>query len=204
MLPPALDIDRNHSSPNYSARPLGLPVSIIVLHADADSEVEHSLAWCCSRQSKVSYHYLIGRTGRVYELVSPIYSAWAVGVSRMPDLPSAARYGPSGNPSINGSSISISFGNRNDEKEPFTELELDAGARLVVELRRMRGFVLPIENITTHKAVAVFPIGHPKAGQVGRKTDPDALFDLQAFKNRVRQIESGLWQPPLVSPTPSE
>lgn len=141
-------------SPNHSARRAS--VSAIVLHADASSRVESSLDWVRRAESKVSYHVLIGRNGKVFHVVNPDRKAWHAGVSSM-----------DGVPNVNEFSVGVCLSNRNDGTEPYPITQLGAAADVCAVLCGVYG--IPVERITTHAAVAP-----------ARKTDPRGL-DLAAF-----------------------
>jgi N-acetyl-anhydromuramyl-L-alanine amidase AmpD len=136
-------------SPNFNQRPSGTVINTIVLHADSAPSVASSLSWIRDRKSKVSYHYLIGRHGDVYECVAPNLRAWHAGVSSF-----------RGKGNVNDFSIGVSFGN-NQKGEAFTEAQYQKGAELCRELMLMYP-AITIDRITTHSAVSP-----------GRKLDPD-------------------------------
>jgi N-acetylmuramoyl-L-alanine amidase len=169
-----MNIDTSHASPHFNARPAGMKVSLVVLHADGDSAIENSIAWCCDPNAKppVAYHYIIGRQGDVYQLVDPGSRAWHAGVS-------AWKGKTDGEDSVNGFSIGLCFGNRQDGVEPFTGAQYDAGAMLVRQLQSMCG---PLE-IATHAACALPP---------GRKVDPYPAgpFDLIGFLSQLQVVIS--------------
>lgn len=151
-------------SPNHGARPPGTVVDTIVLHADASPRTTSTLNWCRNPEAKVSYHFLIGRLGHVYELVATNRRAWHAGVSSYRGIPD-----------VNDYSIGVCFSN--DQKgEPFTEEALEAGARLCGSLI-LRHPGIWLERITTHAEIAL-----PK----GRKVDPGPLFPFDWFIDRVR------------------
>jgi N-acetyl-anhydromuramyl-L-alanine amidase AmpD len=152
-------------SPNHSARPAGVAVDCIVLHADAATTVAQSLGWILERQSKVSYHYLIGRLGDVYECVPPARRAWHAGVSAF-----------AGRGDCNDYSIGVSFGNLCNGHEPYRDDQLTAGVELCASLLRQFPAITPA-RITTHQAVAL---------PAGRKHDPGPLFPLEDFIARIR------------------
>lgn len=153
------------TSPNKGARPVGVEVDCIVLHATADDDTMASVRWCCTPKpdnpNPVSYHSIIDRDGTVYHLVSPIKRAWHAGISHY-----------KGRDDVNDFSVGISFGNRNDGKEKYTDQQYLTGAALVASL--MKAFPkITLERITTHAEIAP-----------GRKTDPVA-FDMVRFKTLV-------------------
>ena len=155
------------NSPNHNARPAGVAIDCIVLHADAATTVSQSLGWILRKESKVSYHYLIGRLGDTYECVSPDRRAWHAGVSEF-----------QGRQNVNDFSIGVSFGNLNNGLEPYRDDQLEAGIMLCVDLIR-RFPAITLDRITTHAAIAM---------PLGRKTDPGRCFRFDAFVSEVRRV----------------
>ena len=154
-------------SPNFNSRPPNVAVDCVVLHADADASIDASLDWCCDPKSKVSYHAIIGRTGRIFSLVPGSKRAWHAGVSAF-----------MGRANVNDFSIGLSFGNRNDGVERYTDAQYAAGALYVASL--IAAFpLITLDRITTHAAIAL---------PAGRKTDPGPCFDVPGFVDRIRSI----------------
>lgn len=152
------------SSPNQGRRPIGVAVDTIVLHADASPKLSSSLSWIMQSASKVSYHYIVGRAGHVYECVPPTRRAWHAGVSEFKGVKDCNNY-----------SVGVCLSN--DQKdEPFSDAAIEAGAKLCAMLmHRFPGITL--DRITTHAAVA---------RPVGRKHDPGPRFPMSVFLDRVR------------------
>lgn len=148
-------------SPNHGARPAGTEIDAIVLHADAGRSEEGTLSWLAEPRSKVSYHYLIGRTGTVYQCVPDARRAWHAGKSTF-----------QGRSNCNDYTLGVSFAN-NQKGEPFGVGQLEAGVALVAELCRKHG--IPPERITMHSVVSP-----------GRKVDPGPLFPFVRFVTDVR------------------
>lgn len=139
-------------------------VDTIVLHADASPKLSSSLGWVRDPKSKVSYHYLVGRAGHIYECVPTARRAWHAGISE---------YG--GVPDVNDFSVGVCFSN--DQKgEPFSDRALEHGAKLCAWVM-LRHPAITLDRITTHAIVA-----RPK----GRKVDPGSLFPFGWFRDRVR------------------
>lgn len=149
-------------SPNHSARPAGAKIRCIILHADAGKTDQGTIDWLQNPESGVSYHLLVGRDGTVYQFVADARRAWHAGASSY-----------EGKPDCNNYSIGVSFAN-DQQGEPFTDAQIDAGVTLCTVLCRKHG--LSAEDITTHAAVAV-----PE----GRKRDPGSRFPLGGFLARV-------------------
>jgi N-acetylmuramoyl-L-alanine amidase len=160
------------ASPNHNPRPNNIMPSAIVLHADAANRVDESLDWCRRRESKVSYHILIGRTGNVFSLVHPELRAWHCGVSEM-----------DGVKDVNDFAIGVCLSNRNNG-ETYPTAQVFEGVRTCALLCRFYG--IDPDRITTHALIAL---------PAGRKTDPVGL-DLDAFKTQVRHMLRG-GTPPL-------
>jgi N-acetylmuramoyl-L-alanine amidase len=133
-------------SPNHNDR-RGQDVQVIVLHADASPNERGCLSWIQSRDSKVSYHALIGRDGSIYTCVPWSRRAWHSGKAEW-----------NGHKDVNGISVGIAFSNRNDGIEALTLAQVESMRALIAHLRKKFG-ALPV---TTHAAIAP-----------GRKTDPD-------------------------------
>lgn len=156
-----------HTSPNFNTRPC--PVDAVILHATADSDTAGSVSWCCTPKPKnpnpVSYHVIVDRDGTVYALVPTIRRAWHAGVSSF-----------QGRANCNDYTIGLSFANRNDGKEPYTDEQYEVGALLVAGYMKTYPLIT-LERITTHAVVAL---------PFGRKTDPLG-FDLPRFLHLVTE-----------------
>lgn len=118
--------------------------------------------WIRRRESKVSYHVLIGRKGDIYALVDPDRQAWHAGASTLDGAPWCNRY-----------SVGVCLSNRNDGHEPYPEAQVQAAVSVCAHLCEYYG--IPVERIVTHAQIATPP---------GRKTDPMGL-DLPAFRAAV-------------------
>lgn len=149
------------SSPHQSSRGATV-VDAIVLHCDAADNAQASISWIVSPESKVSYHVLVDRNGDCYQFVPIAKRAWHAGVSEF-----------QGRKNVNDFSIGLSFANKNDGKEKYTDAQI---ASAVTLCREWMGVFPKItrDRITTHAIVAP-----------GRKTDPVG-FDLAAFVSKVQ------------------
>lgn len=151
-------------SPNFNARPAGMAITCVVLHATESKSAEQDLNWMCSKASKRSAHVLIDRDATVYSLVDVQQRAWHAGVSSF-----------KGQGDVNDYSIGIELANDN-AGEPYPEEQIAVCAALVANY--IKKFpAISIDRITTHAKVAI---------PVGRKSDPFG-FDLAAFKVRVQR-----------------
>lgn len=154
-----LVIDTTHKSPNHSSRN-GMPVSMIVLHATVGSFTS-SLDWLCSPASKVSTHYLIDRSGVIFQLVDPREAAWHAGASQWFDLDSQA---------IQECSLGVELVNKNTGFDPYPPMQFNACLALCQDAVRL--FKIVPDMVTRHLEIAI---------PAGRKTDP-AGFPMAAFK----------------------
>ncbi len=68
-------------SPNYDKRPKGSKIKSIIIHYTGMKNFKSALDRLCDKKSKVSSHYLIGRNGRIINLVNESHRAWHAGVS---------------------------------------------------------------------------------------------------------------------------
>jgi len=140
-------------SPNYDDRPEGAQIRYIVLHYTALENTQTSLNWMCDREKKVSAHYLICRTGQVYQLVEDDKRAWHAGVSS---------WGSDTN--LNHTSLGIELDNNGSE--PFSEPQIDVLLALLYDLCEKHS--IPKENVLGHQDIA------PE-----RKIDPGPYFPWQ-------------------------
>jgi N-acetylmuramoyl-L-alanine amidase len=146
-------------SPNFNER----RPNYVVIHYTSDRTAEESLRTLTSPVLEVSAHYLVGRDGRIYQLVDERARAWHAGVSRW-----------GGDTDINSSSIGIELDN--DGKQPFPGAQIDALLRLLADLRER--YRIPAANVLGHSDVA------PR-----RKVDPGRLFPWK----RLADQGFGLW-----------
>jgi len=147
-------------SPNQSPRKEGSVISALILHADAGKSDAGTIHWLQDPASKVSYHYLIGRDGKVYQFVPDARTAWHAGVSTFEGVANCNEY-----------TLGIAFAN-DQLGEAFTAAQLDSGVVLVTG--RCLAHNIKLTRITTHAVVAP-----------GRKHDPGPLFPLNDFLARI-------------------
>lgn len=137
-------------SPNHNPRPKSEAPSLIIIHGTAGTSDEGDVSWCCTPKPKnpnpVSYHYIVGRTGQIYQLVGDKERAWHAGVSTW-----------EGRENCNDYSIGVAFSN--DGEEPFTPEQYKAGHALLTMLMTKHG--IGWSRVVGHQHVSP-----------GRKTDP--------------------------------
>ena len=138
---------------------------VIVLHYTEQDSVEQSLDTLRSRNSggRVSSHYLLGKDGKIYQLVSDAKRAWHAGAGRWGAITD-----------VNNASIGIEIDN--DGKSPFPDAQIDS---LIVLLR----------DLTTRLRIPPTQIiGHSDLAPT-RKIDPGPLFPWK----RLHDAGFGLW-----------
>ena len=138
---------------------------VIVLHYTEQDSVEQSLDTLRSRNSggRVSSHYLLGKDGKIYQLVSDAKRAWHAGAGSWGAITD-----------VNNASIGIEIDN--DGKSPFPDAQIDS---LIVLLR----------DLTTRLRIpSTQIIGHSDLAPT-RKIDPGPLFPWK----RLHDAGFGLW-----------
>ena len=154
-------------SPNFNER----RPNFVILHHTSDDTVGEALHSLANPLRKVSAHYLIGRNGRILQLVDERARAWHAGESKW------------GNDSdINSASLGIELDNNG--REPFADTQIAALLRLLADIKQR--YNIPAANFVGHADVA------PR-----RKTDPSRHFPWKALAD----AGFGLWcDPPFVRP----
>lgn len=94
---------------------------MIVLHATVGS-ARSALAWLTNPAARVSAHYLIDKTGRVYQLVADEEAAWHAGRAEW-----------KGQTAINEISLGIELENANDGRDPYPAPQITAVLSLLRE-----------------------------------------------------------------------
>jgi N-acetylmuramoyl-L-alanine amidase len=155
-----LIIDQAIRSPNYGLR-AGQSISMIVLHATVGS-ARSALAWLTNPAARVSAHYLIDKSGHIYQLVADEYCAWHAG-----------RASWHGQTAINEMSLGIELENANDGRDVYPPEQISALQQLTQA--KVAQYRIAPDMIVRHLDIAV-----PR----GRKTDP-AGFPWAEFIGRL-------------------
>ena len=137
-------------SPNFSPRPFWTNVDCVVLHSTAGTTLESAVAKFQSPKSRVSAHFVVGKDGRVVQMVPVEMQAWHAGVSSL-----------DGVSEVNAYSVGIEMVNRNDGADPYPNAQYRAVAGIVRRLRAVCD--IPDARIVSHAQIAL-----PQ----GRKSDP--------------------------------
>jgi N-acetylmuramoyl-L-alanine amidase len=143
-------------SPNCDNRPPDAEINCIVLHATVEPTTEGTMGIFLDPARRVSAHFVVGRDGRVVQMVPVEKRAWHAGPSVL-----------EGVGSVNDYSVGIEIVNLNDGKDPYTPEQMEAVAGLIRFVRSH--YTIPDSRIVSHAQIALPP---------GRKSDPVGLdFD---------------------------
>jgi len=140
-----------HPSPNFGPRRNRARPDMVVIHYTAMQSAQAALDRLCDPAFEVSAHYLIGRDGVTYQLVSDDMRAWHAG---------AGSWG--GVDDVNSRSIGIELDNSG--LHPFAEPQMVALEGLLSGL--LERWSIPLERVIAHSDMAP-----------ARKTDPGRRFD---------------------------
>lgn len=151
-------------SPNFNQRPIQ-PPDMIVLHATV-IDLDATLSGFERATSGVSSHYVVGKDGRVFQMVEEADRAWHAGESFW-----------KGRQDINDYSIGIEMVNRNDGVDPWPDAQVAAVLDLCRYLVEKYGIVR--DNVVTHAWIAGYA-GRGKTDPLGFPMDTflDQLFDI--------------------------
>ena len=161
---------RRVASPNFDARPAGMPVSLLIIHNISlppdefggtgverlftnTLDIEEHPYYEKLRGVKVSAHFFIRRNGEIVQFVSCHRRAWHAGVSLW-----------RGRARCNDFSIGIEL--EGSDFVPFDDAQYKSLRYLTRRLRR----AYPVGDIAGHSDVAP-----------GRKTDPGPRFDWSRY-----------------------
>jgi N-acetyl-anhydromuramyl-L-alanine amidase AmpD len=158
-------------SPNYNERQ---PI-LIVLHYTAENSVEEALHTLKTSNSTgpASVQYLIGKDGKIYQLVADNKRAWHAGGGHWGTITD-----------VNSTSIGVEIDNNGHD--PFTDAQIDSLIVLLHDLtKRLR---IPRTQVIGHEDLAP-----------GRKIDPGPLFPWK----RLYDAGFGIWPDPSVGNPPA-
>jgi N-acetylmuramoyl-L-alanine amidase len=164
----ALTISRV-DSPNFDQR----RPNLVILHHTTNATLEQAQKTLTSPERKVSAHYLIGRDGRIVQLVDENLRAWHAGKSWW-----------GGFTDVNSASLGIELDN--DGSEPFAAAQIDSLLALLSDIRQR--YPIPAANFIGHADVAP-----------ARKDDPSPLFPWA----RLAAEGFGLWCEAPLPPAPA-
>lgn len=154
-----MQIITSYRSPNHGDR-MGAAIDTIILHHTGGGLMS-ALRWLCSPEAKVSAHYVVAKSGEVFQLVALDRAAWHAGRSRW-GYDGVAADGAG----INRRSIGIEL----EGSGEFTVKQLTSLYVLVTGL--MLQFHIPVALVLGHKEIAP-----------GRKVDP--ALDMNRFREKL-------------------
>ncbi len=147
-------ISYKYKSPNYNDRVKNSKIEFIIIHyTGVDMQFHKVIDWFLDERSKVSCHYLIDKSGEIYNLVDVSNRAWHAGKSFWNNCVD-----------INSNSIGIELHNAGNED--FTSHQFESLVKLIKIL--MRNNAINSWDILGHSDVSI-----------GRKIDPGVKFPWQ-------------------------
>ena len=144
---------------NFDNR-IGKKVSHIILHYTALPSVDESISFLCKVENKVSCHYIISQSGKIYNLVNEKKRAWHAGQSYWLE-----------EKDLNSTSIGIELDfspNHNNNK--FSKFQIDSLIELIHYLKKK--YKIINNNILAHSDIAPY-----------RKIDPGKKFPWKKLCN---------------------
>jgi len=135
-------------------------ITTIVVHATANSTLIGVLSWFQNPTAYVSAHYVIGKDGRIVQMVKGEDRAWHAGKSEWRGVPNVNDYG-----------LGIELVNLNDGQDPYPEAQYQSLVKLCQAL--VHKYNISMEDIVGHYQISP-----------GRKTDPRGL-DLSKLREDV-------------------
>ena len=144
----------------------------VIIHHTAQDSVGQTLRTFTLPHTEVSAHYLIGKDGRVYQMLSDYLRAWHAGRSKWGGV-------------TDMNSISLGIELDNNGKDPYSEVQLNSLLTLLDTLKT--AYRIPPENFIGHNDIAP-----------GRKVDPDINFPWK----RLAEHGFGVWYDAELTPPP--
>lgn len=135
----------------------------VIIHHTAQNSTDHTLKTFTLPRTQVSSHYVIGRDGKVYQMLNDFYRGWHAG---------AGKWGNSSD--INSSSIGIELDNNGFEE--FSSMQINSLMELLKVLKERHK--IPDANFIGHSDIAP-----------SRKVDPNPTFPWKLLA----QEGFGLW-----------
>lgn len=135
----------------------------VIIHHTAQESVEQTIRTFTLPHTKVSSHYVIGRDGKVYQMLNDYLRGWHAGASKWGSLTDL-------------NSVSLGIELDNNGKEPFPEAQINSLLTLLDTLKT--NYNIPSPNFLGHGDVSP-----------GRKVDPSAHFPWK----RLAAYGFGLW-----------
>ena len=161
-----IKIHKNYKSENYDNRPKKTKIKYIIIHYTETPSFEEAIKLLTSKTRKVSSHYLIDLSGKIYSLVNDSKRAWHAGISFWEDQEN-----------LNDNSIGIELVNKGEaKKQKYPNKQIVSLLKILIFLTEK--YQIKNFNILGHSDIA------PE-----RKIDPGIFFPWKLlFENSF-----GLW-----------
>ncbi len=148
-----------YKSPNYNSRSKS-KIQLIIIHYTALRNTKEAIKYLCTKEKKVSAHYLISQNGLIYNLVNEKFRAWHAGQSFWQDIVD-----------INSFSIGIELDyNPNGTNNKFSSKMIASLKKLILKIKNK--YKINKKNILAHSDIAPF-----------RKKDPGKYFPWKLLEN---------------------
>jgi N-acetyl-anhydromuramyl-L-alanine amidase AmpD len=146
-------------------RPLKEPRQGVMLHYDVSVSDESSIAWFTDPDCKAGYNFIVMDSGNIIPIVAldkrAPHAGWCAPDGKGPRYRDA-------NSAFYGVAIAATVG------DVATVEQKRSVAALCLRLFSDHGWpITDVWRIVSHRSQAVYEPGHPKAGQRGRKKDPE-------------------------------
>jgi len=149
-----------YKSPNYNSRNKS-KIQLIIIHYTALRNTKEAITYLCTREKKVSAHYLISQNGLIYNLVNEKFRAWHAGQSYWQDVVD-----------INSFSIGIELDySPNGKNNKFSSKMIFSLKKLILKIKNK--YKINKKNILAHSDIAPF-----------RKKDPGKFFPWKLLENK--------------------
>ena len=149
-----------YKSPNYNSRNKS-KIQLIIIHYTALNNSKEAISYLCTKEKKVSAHYLISQDGVIYNLVNEKFRAWHAGQSYWQGIVD-----------INSSSIGIELDyNPNGKNNKFSSKMISSLKKLILKIKNK--YKIKKKNVLAHSDIAPF-----------RKKDPGKYFPWKLLRNK--------------------
>tara|TARA_B100000161_G_scaffold185445_1_gene133843 strand:+ start:219 stop:965 length:747 start_codon:yes stop_codon:yes gene_type:complete len=149
-----------YKSPNYNSRNKS-KIQLIIIHYTALNNSKEAISYLCTKEKKVSAHYLISQDGVIYNLVNERFRAWHAGQSYWQGIVD-----------INSSSIGIELDyNPNGKNNKFSSKMISSLKKLILKIKNK--YKIKKKNVLAHSDIAPF-----------RKKDPGKYFPWKLLRNK--------------------
>ena len=149
-----------YKSANFNKRKKGTFINYIILHYTAMKDYKEALSQLCDTNNKVSSHFLINKSGEIFNLVNIISRAWHAGKSNWKKVSD-----------INSESVGIEIDNSGHiyDFENYTIKQIDSLIKLLKYISY--NYAIKKHNILGHSDISPY-----------RKIDPGEKFPWMKLK----------------------